>query len=65
MRACVPIIKHYETNAKNCGTKILFFSFFSITGCARVKLQQQGMYQTITHIDDLKDLFLSECFTLS
>ena len=63
MRACVPIVKHYETNAKNCRTKIFFF-FFTVTGCARVKLQQQGIYQTITLIDDLKYLFLGECFTL-
>ena len=41
-----------------------FFFFFTVTGCARVKLQQQGIYQTITLIDDLKYLFLGECLTL-
>ena len=43
--------------------KEIFFS--TITGTVRVKLQHQGVYKTITLIDDVKDLFPHECLTPS
>ena len=49
---------------QKCGTKKVF-SFFTVTGTFRVKLQQQSTYKTITHIDGLQDLFPDECFTPS
>ena len=39
--------------------------FFTITGTVRAKLQQQGTYKNMLHIDNLKDLFPDECFTFS
>ena len=53
MRAFVLIIKQYGTKAKS-----------NVTGTVRIKLEQQGTYKTITHNDDLKDIFRDEYFTL-
>ena len=41
------------------------FSFSTVTGTVRVKLQEKGTYKTITLIDDLRDFFPDEHFNLS
>ena len=64
IKSLYPIDKALWTNAKNYETKKEIF-FSTVTGTVRVKLQHQGVYKTITHIDDLKDCFPHECFTLS
>ena len=41
------------------------FSFFTINGSTRIKIRENGPYNIITHIDDLKDIFPDEDFTMS
>ena len=40
------------------------FSFFTLNGSACVKLQENGSYNIITHINDLKEIFPDEEFTI-
>ena len=53
-KSLCPYHKALRNKRKKLWNKNFVFSFFTVTGCAGVKLQQQGTYQTITHIDDLK-----------
>ena len=41
------------------------FSFFTGNGSIRMKIRENGPYNIITHIDDLKDIFPDEDFTMS
>ena len=41
------------------------FSFFTVDGSTRVKIKENGPYNIIPHIDDLKDIFPDEDFTMS
>ena len=41
------------------------FSFFTVNQSIRVKIRENGLYNIITHIDDLKDIFPDEDFTIS
>ena len=41
------------------------FSFFTVNGSIRIKIRENGPYNIITHIDDLKDVFPDEDFTIS
>ena len=40
------------------------FSFFTVNGSIRIKIRENGPYN-ITHIDDLKDIFPDQGFTMS
>ena len=40
------------------------FFFFSVNGSVCIKLQENGSYNIITHIDDLKEIFPDEDFTM-
>ena len=45
----------------------IFFSFFVVNGTVRLKLIQliqDGPYNSITHNDDLKNIFPKENFTM-
>ena len=50
-------------------TKILWnkekiFSYFTVTGIVRIRFQEKGPYSIITNIDDLKELFPDEDFSV-
>ena len=63
--SCVPITWDFGTNAKKKQwTKKRIFSIFTVNGTVRLKLKQDGPYNSITHLDYLKSLF-PENFTMS
>ena len=64
MRVYVPITGHCKINAKSCGTSKEYF-FFTANGAIRIKIRENAPYKITTHIDDLKDIFLDEDFTMS
>ena len=41
------------------------FSFFTLNGSLRIKIRENGPHNIVTHIDDLKDFFWDEDFTMS
>ena len=41
-----------------------FFSFFTVNGSVCIKLQENGSYNIITHIDEFKEIFPDEDFTV-
>ena len=47
-----------ECKKLRINTKI--FSFFTVHGTIWLKLEQDGPYNSITHLDDLKSLFLQK-----
>ena len=49
---------------KNCGTRKKIFSYFTVGGTVRIRLQEKSPYSIITHIDDLKELFPDEDFSI-
>ena len=48
---------------RNRGTR-KNISYFTVRGNARISLQEKGQYSIITHIDDLKELFPDEDFSM-
>ena len=65
MKVCVPITGVCGINAKNCGTSKEYFVFFTTNGSIRIKIRENGPYNIITHIDDLKDIFPDKYFMMS
>ena len=49
---------------KKLWSKKKIFSYFTVSGTVRIKLQEKGPYSIITHIDDLKELFPDENFLM-
>ena len=49
---------------KKLWSKKKIFSYFTVSGTVRIKLQEKGPYSIITHIDDLKKLFPDENFLM-
>ena len=49
---------------KNCGTRKKIFCYFTVGGTVRIRLQEKSPYSIITHIDDLKELFPDEDFSI-
>ena len=64
MKVCVPTIGICGTGARNYGIGANYFLFFTVNGSVGVKLQENASYNIITHIDDLKEIFLEEDFTI-
>ena len=64
MKVCFPTIGVCGTSARNYGRGANYFLFFTVNGSARVKLQENGSHNIITHIDDLKEIFPEEDFTM-
>ena len=66
-------LKSFELEIKTipitgaCGINVKqgIFSFFTVNGSIRIKIRENGPYNIITHIDDLKDIFPEENFTMS
>ena len=49
---------------KKLWNRCKLFSFFTVNGSVRVKLQEIVSHDIITHIDDLKEMFPEEDFTM-
>ena len=49
---------------KKLWSKKKIFSYFTVSGTVRIKLQEKGPYSIITRIDDLKKLFPDENFLM-
>ena len=49
---------------KKLWSKKKIFSYFTVSGTVRIKLQEKGPYSIITRIDDLKELFPDENFLM-
>ena len=50
---------------KKLWKKQRIFSFFTVNGSIRIKIRENGPYNIITHIDDLKDISPDEDSTMS
>ena len=49
---------------KKLWNRCKLFSFFTVNGSVRVKLQEIVSHDIIAHIDDLKEMFPEEDFTM-
>ena len=52
-----PYYRGLWNEAKKLWNKKKTFSYFTVSGTVRIRLQEKGPYNIITHIDDLKELF--------
>ena len=59
-----PYYRGLWNQCKKLWNRRKLFSFFTVNGSVRVKLQENGSYNIITHIDDLKEIFPEEDFTM-
>ena len=59
-----PCYRGLWNEAKKLWNKKKIFSCFNVSGTARIWLQEEGPYSIITHIDDLKELFPDEDFSM-
>ena len=50
--------------AKKLWIKKKIFSYFTVNCTVRIRLQEKGPYSIITHVDDLKELFPDEDFSM-
>ena len=64
MTVCVLRIEDCEMKPRNCGTRKKIFSYFTVSGTVKLRLQEKGPCSIITHIDDLKELFPDEDFSM-
>ena len=60
MRVCVLITGVCGINVKSCRTSKEYNLFFTVNVSVRIKIGENGPYNIITHIDDLKDIFPDE-----
>ena len=60
-----PCYRSLWNQCKKLWNKQGIFSFFTVNGSIRIKIRENGPYNIITHIDDLKDIFPDEDFTMS
>ena len=60
-----PYYRGLWNQCKKLWNKQGIFSFFTVNGSIRIKIRENGPYNIITHIDDLKDIFPAEDFTMS
>ena len=64
MTVCVFIIWGLWNETKKLWSKKKNFSYFTVSGTVRIKLQEKGQYSIIKHTDDLKELFPDENFSM-
>ena len=50
-----PYYRGLCNECKKASKKRKIYSFYTVTGTVRIKVQQQGPFKTITHIDELRD----------
>ena len=59
-----PYYRRLWNEANKLWNKKKIFSYFTVSGTVRIRLQEKGPYIIITHIDDLKELFPDEDFSM-
>ena len=59
-----PCYRGLWNEAKKLWNKKKIFSYFTVSGTVRIRLQEKGPYSIIAHIDDLKELFPDEDFSM-
>ena len=59
-----PYYRGLWNEAKKLWNKKKIFSYFTVSGTARIRLQEEGPDSIIIHIDDLKELFPDEDFSM-
>ena len=59
-----PYYRELWNEAKKLWNKKKIFSYFTVSGTVRIRLQEKGPYSIIAHIDDLKELFPDEDFSM-
>ena len=59
-----PCYRGLWNQCKKPWNRCKLFSFFTVNGSVRVKIQENGSYNMITHIDDLREIFPDEHFTM-
>ena len=55
-----PYYRRIWNEFKKLRINIKIFSFFTVNVTVRLRLEQDGPYNSITHLDDLKSLFLKK-----
>ena len=61
----VSLLQGLWNQCKKLWNKQGTFSFSTVNSSIRTKIRVNGLYNIITHIDDLKDIFPDEDFTMS
>ena len=61
MTVCLLIIEDCGMKPSNWKKKKIF-SYYTVNGTARLRLQEKGPYSIITHVDDLKEFVPDEDF---
>ena len=59
-----PYYRGLWNETKKRWNKKKIFSYFTVSGIVRIRLQEKGPYSIITHTDDLKELFPDEDFSM-
>ena len=59
-----PYYRRLWNEANKLWNKKKIFSYFTVSGTVRIRLQEKGPYSIITHVDDLKELFPDEDFSM-
>ena len=60
-----PYYRCLWNQCKKLWNKQGIFSLFTVNGSIRIKIRENGPYNIITYIDDLKDIFSDEDFIMS
>ena len=60
-----PYFSGLWNQCKKLWNKQGIFSFFTVNGSIRIKTRENGPYNIIMHIDDLKGIFPGKDFTMS
>ena len=60
-----PYYRSLWNQCKKLWNKQGIFSSFTVNGSTRIKISENGPYNIITHIDDLKDIFPDKYFMMS
>ena len=59
-----PYYRGLWNEAKKLWNKKKTFSYFTVSGTVRIRLQEKGPYSIIKYIDDLKELLPDEDFSM-
>ena len=59
-----PYYRGLWNETKKLWNKKKMFSYFTVSGIVRIRLQEKGPYSIITHVDDLKELLPDEDFSM-
>ena len=59
-----PYYRGLWNETKKLWNKKKIISYFTVSGTVRIRLQEKGAYSFVKHIDDLKELFSDEDFSM-